>query len=112
MAQQAEDSQKLDALQASLKAQLSRPPSPPASPRIPSSEVLLQLIQDPLTTAMRRAIQPAVEEVRLHVQKTCDEQSKEIFGTIYEEVKPALVFAEALKSRLPSILEQANPPQP
>ncbi|KAF6763707.1 hypothetical protein DFP72DRAFT_873226 [Ephemerocybe angulata] len=98
--QQAEDTEAIRTIQMSLRAQMQRPPSPPASPRLPSTEVLIQVMRDPLTTAARRAVQPMVEEVRNSMQEEMQKQTGEILGTVWDKVGGTIALLDRVNAKI------------
>ncbi|RXW18473.1 hypothetical protein EST38_g7380 [Candolleomyces aberdarensis] len=108
MAKQEQDSRELAALQASLNAHLARPPSPPASPQMPSKDILLRILHEPLTSALRTAVKPMVQEVRNDVYDKLSSQSGEIYGVVWDKVHKTLAVLDLVQAKL---AQQAGIPQ-
>ncbi|KAJ2919883.1 hypothetical protein MD484_g580, partial [Candolleomyces efflorescens] len=100
MDKQEQDSRELLALQASLNAHLSRPPSPPASPPMPSKDILLQILHEPLTSALRTAVKPMVHEVRNDVYDKLSTQSGEIYSAVWDKVHKTLAILDKVNEKL------------
>ena len=105
------DTQTLHVLEAAMKAytnSTTAPPSPPLSPSPASSfptssltsEYIIQALQDPITDVLRAKMKPLIQEFRDNVEGLLKDQNAEMYGTIWERVKGALILLRTISDKL------------
>ncbi|TFK17841.1 hypothetical protein FA15DRAFT_675749 [Coprinopsis marcescibilis] len=102
-AQQEEDSQRLAVLEQALKAHLSMPVTPPASPPMPNVDFILENIEEPIMDVLRDAAQPIVEEFRGGVQNKWESDVGKVYGGVYEKVKGTMNVLDLIQERVKSV---------
>ena len=104
------DTQSLQVLEAAMKAYTKSTTAPPSLPLSPSPaslffpsliiEYLVQALQDPITDILRAKMKPLIQEFRDNVEGLLKDQNAEMYGTIWERVKGALILLRTISDKL------------
>ena len=97
---QTENTRKIETLKLAVKAYLSRPASPPPTPTIPPPAFVLQVLEEPLTQAVRTTVQPLIEELRNDVEKLVKANNSELYSTVWEKLSHPLRVLELIRARV------------
>jgi len=94
------DLKEIGALNAALSAHITRPPSPPASPRTLPPEYILQVIEEPLLESVRSNIEPLIHQLRGSIQDMLCTQNAEMYDTLWGKLSLTLRMVEAISARI------------
>ena len=67
---------------------------------MPSKDILLRILHEPLTSALRTAVKPMVQEVRNDVYDKLSAQSEEIYGAVWDKVHKTLAILDKVNEKL------------
>jgi len=90
----------MKALHTSFTTLLRHPVTPPASPRLPSTDLILQVLEEPLANALRKAVQPEVERIYEEVKGEIQKKQEEVFGAVWPAVHRLADFANKVNGKL------------
>lgn len=93
----------VEALKVAHDAYLARPKSPPVSPSLPHTDLIIQSVQDPLIEAVRSAIKPMLISTRENIQALLQERNAEIYETLWRRLSLTLKLVDVLSARLASL---------
>ncbi|KAG7092467.1 hypothetical protein E1B28_008819 [Marasmius oreades] len=96
--QRENDHREIEALETALQMYKEHPPSPPASPFQP--EHVLPMIEEPVTQAVRSAVQERGDALRAELEKTLEDRNEVLYQTVWDKLVITGRTVEVVMSRL------------
>ena len=110
LAEQVNDEQAIKTLQNAFRALMARPehqqPSPPASPPLPSCEMIVEAVEDGLRESLRAGLRMEVEEFRREVTAKMELEVDALVGGMMNRVGQTIGIIGGIADSLPGVQAQ------
>lgn len=79
---------------------MAHPPSPPRSPRIPTQDYVLNLIEEPLLEVVHTSVKPLIDDLRTDVEDMLRNQNTEMYETLWGKLSLTLRMVSTISGRI------------